>query len=94
MTQEIDLLSNTRKPYLQQRCVNLIVDINESYRQKANFSATILEVKNDFIKERAIRIPLEVRAADGESLQVLVSQPFTASLKGVNNDKAAVKNHL
>jgi hypothetical protein len=70
MTQKFSLSSITRKAYLQQRSVALIGDRNESNRQQANLSATILSVKNDLINGQSIKIPLEVHEVDGEYLLV------------------------
>jgi hypothetical protein len=70
MTQKLTLLSITRRAHLQQRCVKLIGDKNESNRQVANLSMTIVTVKNDLINGQSIRIPLEVHEVDGKYLLV------------------------
>lgn len=70
MTQKLSLTSITRKGYLQQRSVAFIGDRNESNRQQANLSSTILTVKTDLINDQSIKIPLEIHEVDGEYLLV------------------------
>jgi hypothetical protein len=70
MNQKLSLSSIIRKAHLQQRCVKLIGDRNESNRQKANLSMTIVTVKNDLTNGQSIRTPLEVHEVNGKYLLV------------------------
>ncbi len=87
MLQELPLSAITCLDHLQQRTVDFIDDKNDLYRQQANLSATIIEVKGALANGQSIRIPLDIHEVDGKYLLVDGHHRYQGALAYCNEEK-------